>query len=82
MTRQEITDYSSNKHTAIAFEEVHYGAGISRVYNGYLKSGSKQKLEKQKANLERGTEERGKERSYRWQGRKKGKGSSANYTAT
>jgi hypothetical protein len=40
------------KHTAIAFEEVHYGAGISRVYNGYLKSGSKQKSEKHTPYLE------------------------------
>ena len=40
-----------NKQT-IAFEEVHYGAGISRVYNGYLKSGSKQKSEKQTTVLE------------------------------
>ncbi len=31
--------------------------GISRVYNGYLKSGSKQKLEKQTADLERVIEE-------------------------
>jgi hypothetical protein len=33
--------------------EVHYSDEICGVYNGYLKSGSKQKLEKQRANLER-----------------------------
>jgi len=56
-----------NKQTAIAFEEVHYGAGISRVYNDYLKSGSKQKLEKQTPYLEEIKRKEGKQekRSYR-----------------
>jgi hypothetical protein len=49
--------------------EVHYSDEICGVYNGYLKSGSKQKLEKQRANLERESNCRGrkkKEGAYAW----------------